>query len=195
MHRYAVGDILGIGDEDDPIHVKVLEIETSSIFKGEIVKTREGYYSVGYINRWLLSGWRLVKAAPREPIEKQLVTKINQLYERQAWVQDGKPTALCYTKPPAPSAEKKDTTEAETTSQYIRTVTLTVSDADMATTRFVAPYPTDREITQLEQNRNVGPVGQFIPNRLPDGQLRYHSRPLGGLPGQWVLTDDLLGYR
>ena len=46
--------------------------------------------------------------------EEQLIEKINQLYERQAWVKEGKPEAICYTKPVAQSVESRATIDQET---------------------------------------------------------------------------------
>jgi len=61
--------------------------------------------------------------------KKLLIDKINQLYERQVWIKEGKPQALCYAKLPVPDVEKKEQTEAGITLQSTQTVMNSAFDA------------------------------------------------------------------
>jgi hypothetical protein len=94
---------------------------------------KAAYYPRGYELATYLSECIILQRPVLEPIEKQLVTKINQLYERQQWVKDGKPEALFYIKPPALSVEKKDETGQEITLEFTQTDMSFVSLADITT--------------------------------------------------------------
>lgn len=69
----------------------------------------------------------LVLIGPVLSKEEKLAEKIKQLYERQAWVIEGKLSASSYITPPAPSVELKGVIEAGTTLRSIMTGTRTAS--------------------------------------------------------------------
>ena len=95
MNKFKVGDL----------------VENKLRGKGEVVRTglHNGisfYFRVGFLNTIcavydLELGFLEVKDK-----KESLLDKINQLYERQQWVKEGKPIALSYTKLPVSSAEK-----------------------------------------------------------------------------------------
>lgn len=103
----------------------IVEHKTNKVYTGEVVSVRiSGYSEKSAITRIVVNGSYYefyerdlkIKGPPLTHSEK-LVVKINQLYERQEWVTEGKPSALSCITPPALSVEKRDQIALETTLQ------------------------------------------------------------------------------
>lgn len=86
-----------------------------------------------------------------ETIHQRLCAKVVQLYERQEWVQSGKPEAIFSIRPPAPSAESRDGTGEGTTSESSLTGIVT---ALAVGTSNPPTFPIDELIRQYRSYRN-----------------------------------------
>lgn len=128
--KFEVGDLVkSIHGEAKVVRVGFSNSEGPYCYVVTTKSSKEGYYPNGH--EYAIYVRFLTSVSPELPKEKQVEIKINQLYERQAWVKEGKQSALFYIKPPVPSAGEKATTEPETISGFTPMDMNTASDADL----------------------------------------------------------------
>lgn len=137
MHSFKSGDIVVclskfsgwpgfLGDMTNYLNIPLTVVSISSSLLGVGVRIKEdnGRYL------WDAKSLSFYNLGQREEEKKQQrIEKINILYMRQAWVIEGKKSALFYTKQAARNAKNLAMTEKGTILPSTQTVTPTVLDA------------------------------------------------------------------
>lgn len=154
------------------------------IYSGKFLSGVNKGQNWSFYDFWMELETPLSPEEQRKKKQEQVVGKINRLWEKQKWVQDGKPSATSYITQPAPSVESLDMTEAETTLQSTPTATPTAFDVAMemgwgqgwttveetlnqmmGTTQAPYPYTTGRTQSQINPILGFAPLTVYPSRR------------------------------